>query len=600
MTRVITFVVITAIGFIFSSTATAQNVQNFEIKNFTAYYNLTINDSGESELKTDEFIQAVFPDFDQNHGILRALPSEYGGVSTNLKIIGIDMRESPMHPTNTIWKFSTYEQNNNLVLRVGDANIFVHGVQNYHISYAQSNVIRAYGTHDEFFWNVNGTQWQQSIKNVSAEMIIPTNLASSLRPEQKCFTGPAGSKQQDCTVARSSNQDGSVKITVTANRELSAGENLSFAIMFEPNTFVVHGPTFFERIEPFLPILIGLAIPLIMIFIVFRSWRKSGRDPKSKHTVIAQYQAPKEASLLVNDFCLNESLRTKAISAQIINFAVRGFVRIIDTQKDKLIGKKHEFSIELINDISKLTVAEQKIISMLFDNPIVGTTVDLSTIKSKASEINSLSKQVANEAVTADLFKADPSKIVQSFAAKSALLFIPGFIGVISGNKYFICLGVGCIIGAIIGLIAAKIMPARTEKGVELRNYLLGLKLYIEMAEEDRIKFHQSPETATRKRINSQDNKTMVHIFEELLPYAMLFNMEKKWVKQFENLYKTTPDWYQGSSGSFARDYFVGSLASFSSTATTSFSPPSSSSSSGFSGGGSSGGGGGGGGGGGW
>ena len=45
-------------------------------------------------------------------------------------------------------------------------------------------------------------------------------------------------------------------------------------------------------------------------------------------------------------------------------------------------------------------------------------------------------------------------------------------------------------------------MPARTQKGVELNDYLQGLKLYISIAEKDRIAFHQGVNTADRTPID--------------------------------------------------------------------------------------------------
>jgi hypothetical protein len=87
----------------------------------------------------------------------------------------------------------------------------------------------------------------------------------------------------------------------------------------------------------------------------------------------------------------------------------------------------------------------------------------------------------------------------------------------------------------------------------------------------------------------------------------MIFGLEKKWAKEFENMYTTPPSWYEGNTGAFSSLVFVQSISSMSAVTTQAIasSVPSSSSSSwggssGSDGGGSSGGGGGGGGGGSW
>jgi uncharacterized membrane protein len=92
----------------------------------------------------------------------------------------------------------------------------------------------------------------------------------------------------------------------------------------------------------------------------------------------------------------------------------------------------------------------------------------------------------------------------------------------------------------------------------------------------------------------------MIKLFEDLLPYAILFGLEKEWAKQFKDLYVQPPSWYNGTSGTFNSIYLANSLSSFNNVNAAAFTAPSSSDSSGFGGGGFSGGGGGGGGGGGW
>lgn len=141
-------------------------------------------------------------------------------------------------------------------------------------------------------------------------------------------------------------------------------------------------------------------------------------------------------------------------------------------------------------------------------------------------------------------------------------------------------------------------MPARTKQGVEARDYLLGLKDYIGLAEAERIKFLQSPE-GVKQYGDPAKPAAKIKLFEALLPYAMLFGMEKDWAKQFEHLYKQPPSWYSGTRP-FSTAHLASSIGDMSGQASRAFSPPSSSGSSGFSGGGGSGGGGGGGGGGGW
>ena len=137
----------------------------------------------------------------------------------------------------------------------------------------------------------------------------------------------------------------------------------------------------------------------------------------------------------------------------------------------------------------------------------------------------------------------------------------------------------------------------RTEKGLEASRYMDGLKLYIKMAEKDRMAFLQSVKGA------DTSPEGVVHLYEKLLPYAAVLGLEKTWMKELEKYYQLkeveTPDWYYHNMASYSILSAASRAASVARSSTTMASSGSSSSgSSGFSGGGGgfSGGGGGGGG----
>jgi uncharacterized membrane protein len=129
-------------------------------------------------------------------------------------------------------------------------------------------------------------------------------------------------------------------------------------------------------------------------------------------------------------------------------------------------------------------------------------------------------------------------------------------------------------------------MPKRTLKGAELNWRVKGFKLYMKTAEQYRQQFFEKE-----------------NIFEKLLPYAMIFNMTKEWVKKMRDIYgedyfKThVPAWYVGTiaAGGFDIDSFASHVDSLSSSISSNVGGPS-----GAGGAGGAGGGGGGGGGGGW
>lgn len=169
------------------------------------------------------------------------------------------------------------------------------------------------------------------------------------------------------------------------------------------------------------------------------------------------------------------------------------------------------------------------------------------------------------------------------------VMFLGFFIDTVFGGGLYIPFVLAWVPSVVIWAVFRALMPQLTEKGVAAKDLVKGFKLYLSVAEKDRINFHNAPEK------NPQT-------FEKFLPYAMAFGVEKQWAKLFEGMLMPPPSWYGDSSlTSFNAGAFAGSMASFSKMSSSSLShAPGSRGSSGSHGGGSSGGGGGGGGGGSW
>ncbi|HEV7948883.1 MAG TPA: DUF2207 domain-containing protein, partial [Glaciihabitans sp.] len=62
------------------------SVDDFSFESYTADYYLSRADDGTSQLQTVETFVAQFPDFDQNRGILRAIPLDYDGVELSPEV----------------------------------------------------------------------------------------------------------------------------------------------------------------------------------------------------------------------------------------------------------------------------------------------------------------------------------------------------------------------------------------------------------------------------------------------------------------------------------------------------------------------------------
>src|SRR5688500_4239201 len=99
----------------------ALDPNDFKISSFEADYYLSRTTEKASQLRVEEVIGAEFPNFDQNHGLLRAIPETYQDHPLNVQI------EAITNASGTSIKYETSHQNENIILKIGDPNAYVHG-----------------------------------------------------------------------------------------------------------------------------------------------------------------------------------------------------------------------------------------------------------------------------------------------------------------------------------------------------------------------------------------------------------------------------------------------------------------------------------------
>ncbi len=573
--------------------ALAQNTQNFRITNFEADYYLDKDENDIATMRVRESITALFPEFDQNRGILRAIPKTYLDNDVSLKILSVtDQNNSP-------YQYTSSTENDNLVLRIGDPNKFVRGETTYIIEYQIKNVINFQETHSELYWDVNGDQWPQPTDRVTARVHIPAAIAQDLQPRNECFANTINASGRTCNVSTQAAEDG--QLVTISTTGLGPRSTLTFVLGFDEGVFQPdHAALVARRIVMVLHGIGLIGIPLLTAGYVYHRWRKSGRDPKGKGVIVPQFTPPKDINIIMANVIVNEHVNSRGTTAAIIDLAVSGYIAIHETTQKGLIGKiskSKEYELELTHLPDKMDAELKKVITMLFGTaPTPGKRVSLSSLKSTLyKDVKALDKQAGRKVFGRGYFANNPATARKSYATITVVLAV--FAGLLLFFLPTFAIGLG--LSAFLFGLSAKYMPARTQNGVETKEYLLGMRDYIKLAEADRLSFLQSPE-GVRQYGDPTKPENQVKLFEKLLPYAVLFGIEKSWAKEFEQVYTEPPTWYSGT-GNFSAIYLASSLSGFSSSAASSFSPPSSSGGgSGFSGGGFSGGGGGGGGGGGW
>lgn len=562
----------------------AASVNDFRFSSFEADYYLGADNEGRSTLKTIEKLTAEFDIPNQNHGIERAIPKKYDGHTTNLKL------ESVVDASGRTLPYETYDSNDNLVVRIGDKNSYVNGSMTYVITYTQRDVTKYFANtgSNEFYWDTNGLLWQQPFGRVSATVHLSDRITPTFKDKVGCYYGREGSTTQ-CQV--SVNGD-----TVSASVEnLKANENMTIAVGFTPGTFRGYEPSLWERIVGIwgVTLVVTSIIGFIAIFWLSFRYAKFSNRSKEIGPIAPQYIPPKNTTVPVAAQ-VGDGTRADT-TATLIDLAVRNYITVSQT-KEKSLFQSAEYELTIVKSIQSLSAEERDFVSAMFGDAATGTTLATKTLKSNYSLYTTLNKntQKLTKRIKGEYgLRAKDDGVTKKFYTAGHVLLVIGLLGLSPMMLIAAAVAYGC---------GTTIRPL-TDSGLELRRYLAGLKMYIEMAEKDRLAALQSPEGAekTGVKIGSETDKKLIKLYERTLPYAILFGQEKEWNRQLAVQYENSgvsPSWYSGHAA-FNAAVFTSAMNDFSGSM-NSYSASSSSSSGGSSGGGSSGGGGGGGGGGGW
>jgi uncharacterized membrane protein YgcG len=563
------------------------DVDDFSFRSFDAVYRLSADADGRSVLRTTETLVAEFPDRDQNRGIRRELVQGYDGHPTGLRVLSV---------TDGAGVPRAYESETDdgaLVLTIADEDRYVRGEQTYVIEYEQRDVTRAYADTDadEFYWDVNGLGWAQPFGRVSATVEIAPALLPRLTGGADAASGPAGA-------------DGPAEITRTdtgftaSATDLGPREGLSLSIGFERGTFTARDSSFLAAPWPALSLAGALlALAAAAGALVLRRRRLS--DAPGRGTIVAQYDPPEGVGILVSSVISGNAAR--ATTALLLDLAVRGAVRILERDGDR----KPTFALELVDPSRIADPDERRFVAAVFgEGAGSGAVKELARTDTRvATRIQKLMAGVRKRLVADGLRTPLP-------VGPIVLLLVAATLGMVAAIAFAVLSLVGAyggpvviafLVAAVLALGATILAVAKhplTERGVALRDHLAGLRLFIRLAEADRIRMLQSPAGAERQDL-PRDDRDALRLTEELLPYAAMSGQEREWADELGRRYeheRRRPEWYSGQTP-FAPAAFAASLGSVSSSMHATHSG--SSTSGGSTGGTTSGGGGGGGGGGG-
>lgn len=531
----------------------------------------------------------IFYDFgsEGKHGIYRQIPVKYKGEKEDF-VLHID-NIRVVDQEDKAYDYEVYKKGDYLVIKIGNANKYVSGQKIYIINYQLHGALLFFDDYDEFYWNAVGDKWSVPIVEAEFNLALP-QAVSQEDSVFKCWSGLYGSKDT-CQNLTTNNTDQGVDALQASQQNILPEQALTILVQTPKGIFDEAQATQIAKdwTEQDKQDMWGnwwfLLLPLLVFSLMYYWWRKYGKDPKGRGNIIVEYDVPHDLRPSEAGAIVYENFENKYLTAEIIYLATHGYIKISRQPKTGIFGKD-DFTLMKIKEADQnLKNYQQDLLKFLFADKV--QQVKLSDLK---DDFYTHLYKWKNEVWTLlknEEYYSHPAQHSKVFLLVLGIIFVAASFG------SFVLLGIfGMIAIVLSGLIIiffSRFMPQKTKGGVLTKEYLLGLKEYLEVAEKERLKFHNAPD------------KDPVH-FEKLLPFAIVFSVEKEWAEKFKDIYKVQPNWYSDPTlSNFNALLFVNSLHNFETVSIKNLSTPTHSGAGGFGGGGGfSGGGFGGGGGGSW
>ena len=536
--------------------------RSYRISNFSS----TIHVDEDGSARVQEQITFVFSG--EYHGIYRDIPVDYPGPAGSNYTIFVDLGPITDGDGNKL----KYEKNSSggflhLKIYVPGA---VNATKTVSIEYSVANGTRFFEDHDEFYWNVTGNDWPVLIEHASAMVYFPPQATDKLRVQ--AFEGIYGSSEH----ARASVEGPATSFETNARLPMRGGLTVDVYI----DKGVLHQPGALARFFRFIRSNPVLTLPLWAFAVMFPLWWVKGRDPDPGMSVAPMYEPPEKMGPAEVGTLIDNSVDPRDITAVLVDLAVRGYVKIVETQHKGFLSTTKDYEFHLLkernlwNDLSDYERA-------MLDNVFSGGQVTLlsSLHNHFYTALPMIKSEIMGALKSKGMYTVDPDSAGGLWVVGVILVLLPyGLLQWLHVVDFLssipLAIGAGLIALAIV-IILGRLLTATSLKGARTRVQILGFQEFMNRVDADRLK-RMPPDT-----------------FEKFLPYAMALGVEHRWAKAFEGIIQNPPTWYQGygPSPSFSTWYFVNSLGSMTQTASSTFvsAPRSSSSGSGWGGGGAGG-----------
>ena len=535
------------------------------------------------------------------HGIYRNIPLKNeirrldGSTSTNkVKIKNIQVDN----------KYTTSNESNNYVIKIGSEKETIIGEQKYVIQYNYDIGKDPLKEIDEFYYNIIGTDWDTVIGNITFTIKMPKEFDTN----KLGFSSGSISLTDNGKINYNIDDNA---ITGSYNGILEIGEGLTIRAELPEGYFVNTKLTHTKLTHSITDYLIYV-IPVIFLGLSILLWRIFGKDNKVVETV--EFYPPQGLNSLEVGFLYKGKSNTKHVTSLLIYLANKGYIKISEIEEKTLLGKKKSFKITKVKEYDGENENERMFLEGLFKKQVFSIPFisvkqkENNTLKEvKESDLYSNFYKTMNKIISNTIKKENKNKIFEKKSSNKSVFFILmimitfcvitippmieynesdillatlfpavgfslmfalllevsqiSFVNWISNNSPFVTKIFGLIIGGIFGFIPWLyiVYPVLQRDLLYLIGYLIGIICTVGMllclkylpkrtqyGNEmlGKIKgFKNFLEVVEKERLEAMVMENPTY-FYDILPYTYVLGVFDKWIKKFKSIELMAPEWY--------------------------------------------------------
>jgi len=539
---------------------------------YTPVYNVTVDVSEDNSYDYHEHLGMYY--VTPHHGIYRYLPKQ-GQKISGIKVPGYD--------------FETYTDSGYEVVKIGSGSYTLTGDNEYDIYYRIAMYEDENSDMDMLLLNLIPTDWETGIEK--AEMTINLPKEADLSKVQ-VYSGSYGTEGNEDNAELKTGEDGkTIKITAS---DLPAHHGVTMTLEL-PQGYWVGAPEFGK-----------LSIPVMMLFLLGPIgaavlWYLFGRD---KHMVkTLEFYPPDDLTPGEIGYLVDGRADKQDVISSIVYLADKGYIEIeeVDRKRFKFIaldspgdevpayirsifkgifpeekterysdslgvtfGRKYQQSIEQLQRMfsgkKSITRPDSVMARWACAIAAVVPSVAFITWASLNGVDDGMGVVWCGLHVLASVWLMcsvydnirSTSKVKTVLKSLGAIWFYSMGVAIVPlmysdslsllDRPKAVAIVLYLMVGTLVSMFFAVISIARTDSYTDMLGRVLGFRDFIKTAELDKL-----------NELVEQDPEYFYHI----MPYAYVFGLSNKWIKNFENIPVVTPNWYRGTRRMDAFDYYM-------------------------------------------